>query len=410
MTLPTANTLPIPIPSETSSTAERRRSPMPPPHARQGGSLEGSPPKGYWEPPTFNPAEQRATLDNPVVSYRRYSEDVQQGVVTALPECPRTVASTGCYGWLTLPQTRNFDICPDCYDATFANTQFRHSFVPAPLRGADTPVTCDFGSSHWYRVAWLMTIKYGIPDLRLLKGIAAIGAKHQQCAGNREANRIWYSILDPYAKRPVPTFAVCPNCAKTIEVILPNLFGAFVELDAPAIPTRGVCDMHFTPGRKRFLKIFDLLESASDAALARQTPPNLQKLADQIRDVTITPECMRDEPVPGRKWHVMESIPEFTVCEECFEEVVLPIVEGEGGSVARNFFKRRQERPMATCQLYSDRMRDIFRKACRRDDLGYLDDRVKERLDIEASIKTKLAEHPAEEETRQLLEEWQKWE
>lgn len=404
-----AVTLPILIPAETSSPVERRRSPMPPPHGRQS-SLEGSPPKGYWQPPAFNPTEQRATLDKPVLSYRRYSEDVQQGVIKALPECPRTSAKTGYYDWLTLPQTRNFDICPDCYEATFASTQFKHSFVPAPLRGAEMPVTCDFGSSHWYRVAWLMTVKYGYPDLRLLKGIATVGAKHQQCSGNREASRIWYSILDPYTRRPIPTFTACPNCAKTIEVILPNLYGAFVELDSPAIPTRGVCDMHFIPGRKRFLKVFDLLESTSDAALARQTPPNLQKLADQIRDVTITQECMRDEPVPGRKWHVMESIPEFTVCDECFEDVVLPIVEGEGGSVARNFFKRRQERPVATCQLYSDRMRDIFRKACRRDDLGYLDDRVKERLDIEASIKAKLAEHPDEEETRELLKEWQKWE
>ncbi|OIW29984.1 hypothetical protein CONLIGDRAFT_654348 [Coniochaeta ligniaria NRRL 30616] len=404
-----AMALPILIPGETSSPAERRKSPLPPPHARQS-SLEGSPPKGYWQPPAFNPTEQRATLEKPVMSYRRYSEDVQQGVVKALPECPRTVAITGHYDWLTLPQARNFDICPDCYESNFANTQFKHSFVPAPLRGADMPVTCDFGSSHWYRVAWLMTVKYGIPDLRLLKAIAAVGVKHQQCAGSREASRIWYSILDPYTRRPIPTFTVCPNCAKTIEVILPNLYGVFVELDAPAIPTRGVCDMHFTPGRKRFLKIFDLLESTSDAALSRRTPPDLQRLADQVRDVTITQECMRDEPVPGRKWHVMESIPEFTVCEECFEDVVLPIVEGEGGSVARNFFKRRQERPMATCQLYSDRMRDIFRKACRRDDLGYLDDRVKERLDVEASIKAKLAEHPDEDETRELLKEWQKWE
>lgn len=402
-------TLPILIPGETSSPADRRRSPIPPPHGRQS-SLESSPPKGYWQPPPFNPTEQRATLERPVTSYRRYSEDVQQGIVKSLPECPRTVATTGYYDWLTLPQARNFDICPDCYEATFANTQFKHSFVPAPLRGADIPVTCDFGSSHWYRVAWLMTVKYGIPDLRLLKAIAAVGVKHQQCSGSREASRIWYSILDPYNRRPIPTFTVCPNCAKTIEVILPNLYGVFVELDAPAIPTRGVCDMHFTPGRKRFLKIFDLLESTSDAALSRRTPPDLQRLADQVRDVTITQECMRDEPVPGRKWHVMESIPEFTVCAECFEDVVLPIMEGEGSSVARNFFKRRQERGMATCQLYSDRLRDIFRKACRRDDLGYLEDRVKERLDIEASIKAKLAEHPDEEETRELLKEWQKWE
>ncbi|KAB5563121.1 hypothetical protein GE09DRAFT_1056836 [Coniochaeta sp. 2T2.1] len=381
-----AMALPILIPGETSSPVDRRgKSPMPPPHGRQTSLPEGSPPKqGHWQPAPFNPTEQRATLDKPVLSYRRYSEDVQQGVIKALPECPRTAATTGCYDWLTLPQSRNFDICPDCYQSTFANTQFKHSFVPAPLRGADMPVSCDFGSSHWYRVAWLMTVKYGIPNLRLLKAIAAVGVKHQACSGSREASRIWSSS---------PTSTACSSSSTR-----------------PPYP-RGACaTCHFTPGRKRFLKIFDLLESTSDAALSRRTPPDLQRLADQIRDLTITPECMRDEPIANNKWHVMESIPEFTVCEECFDDVVLPIVEGEGGSVARNFFKRRQERPVATCQLYSDRMRDIFRKACRRDDIAYLDDRVKERLDVEASIKAKLAEGPGEEETRELLKEWQKWE
>lgn len=272
-------------------------------------------------------------------------------------------------------------------------------------------MACDFGSSHWYRVAWLMTLKYGLPDLRLLQRIAAVGAKQQECSGNREASRIWYSILDPNKRRPIQHLTVCPHCAKTIEVILPNLFGVFVELDSPAVPTRGVCSMHFAPGRQRFLKLFDLMESTSDKALARNSPPDLQELADKVRDITLDQECMRDQPVHGQRWNVMESIPEFTVCEECFEDVVAPIMESDRpSSVARNFFKKRQAIPVAACQLYSNRMRDIFRSACQRDDLHHLEDMVKERLDIEASIKAQLAERPGEAETRALLKEWEKWE
>jgi hypothetical protein len=167
--------------------------------------------------------------------------------------------------------------------------------------------------------------------------------------------------------------------------------------------------MHFAPGRKRFLKLFDLLENTSDKAVARKGPIDHQELADHIQEIPL--DCARDEPVRKQEWHVMEAIPEFTVCKECFEEVVRPILEGDRPSrVARNFYRKPQPRPEAACQLYSDRMRDIFRRACQRDDVHLLEDMVRERLDIEASIQAKLAERPSEAEVRELRREWERWE
>lgn len=403
--------IPIPIPGTNGdvSPIERRKSPLPPSYSR-AESTGSSPPQSYRQPPP-GPAESHAGLDRPVVSYRRYLEDVQQGVLAPLPECRRKGAQAGHVDWLTLPRSVNFDICPDCYESVFAQTLYKHSFVPAPLHGADKPITCDFGTSPWYKIAWLMTLKYGIQDLHLLQGIEAAVVKGPQCSGSRPSTRIWYSILDPYNRRPISNFTVCHHCAKSIEVILPNLTGIFVPLDSAAEPSRGVCAMHFAPGRKRFVDLFDLLETVSDKALSRNTLPDFQRVANKVRDFCLMPECMRDEPVREAKWFVMEPIPDFTVCEECFDEVVWPIVEAdETGGVARKFFQRSQRRSVGSCQLYSDRMRDVFRKACRRNDMQYLEDRVKERLDIEAAIKAKLAEGLTEAETRELVRKWAQWE
>jgi hypothetical protein len=313
--------------------------------------------------------------------------------------------------WLTIPRADNFDICPDCYEAVFVNTAFKHAFVPAPLRGMDKPVSCDFGSSPWYRMAWLMTLKYRIQDARLLQGVAASSVKGQQCAGSRPAKRIWYSIQDPYARRPIPNFTVCHNCAKAVEVILPNLTGVFVPIDNPPVPTQGVCAMHFAPGRRRFVGVFDLMERTSDEALARKSPPNIQDLADRVRELLVYPECLQDEPVQDRKWFVMRSIPDFTVCQECFDQVVWPQQElDDVPRVVQDFSDRTQKLPMAACQLYSDRMRDVFKKACRRNDLGYFEKKIFERLDIESAIKTKLGQEPTPAETRELLKKWKEWE
>ncbi|KAK0727226.1 hypothetical protein B0T26DRAFT_124085 [Lasiosphaeria miniovina] len=389
--------LPIPIPLnlDRNSSAERRLAPSSTASYPRQDSLDVSSPTPYWQPAPFRPAEHRATLDRPIVSLRRYSEDVQKGLVPQLPDCRwKSPNKTSSAQFLTLPRADNFNICTECYDAVFANTKYQKMLVPAS-RPADQLLSCNFGSSFWYRIAYLMTVKYGYSDLGLLEDIATVTGRHQPCAGPLPATRVWYSMMAPNARRsmPISSFNVCSSCSKMVLALFPNLAGAFVLLDPHAEATRDICELHFTPERKRFLEYFDLLETASDRSLSRRIEPDLLELADRIRVISLTDECRRNIPIANRKWYVMESLPEFSVCEECFDSVVWPLLEDEDcGDIPPNFYKSRQTRAIAACQLYSDRMRDVFRKACYRNDMDYLESKLKEKLKLESEIRAKYAD------------------
>jgi hypothetical protein len=113
----------------------------------------------------------------------------------------------------------------------------------------------------------------------------------------------------------------------------------------------------------------------------------------------------------------MQYLPQFTVCSECFDEVVRPKLTDDN-VIARNFYTKPQRLPSATCQLYSERMRDIFSKACRRNDPMYLEDKVLERMKVESDIHAKLEKLDKEgrndewvaDQVAKLVREWQKWE
>jgi hypothetical protein len=196
--------------------------------------------------------------------------------------------------------------------------------------------------------------------------------------------------MAPNSRRPVQTFNVCFGCAKMVEVLLPNLAGVFVPLDSHE-PTRGVCELHFTPERKRFFDYFDEMKATSDMALNRRTAPDLIELVDRIRDISLHEECLRNTPIPNRKWHVLERVPEFTVCEDCFNTVVWPMIEDEenGSEMPRNFYKYKQSKPVASCQLYSDRMRRVFLEACKYDDFEFLASCVLNRMRVMAEVKAR---------------------
>ena len=387
--------LPVPIPMGRSDVSDRRPSPAPPsPSIPRHDSVDAGSPKQYWQPGPFDPSKQNALLDKPIASYRRYSEDVSKGVLPQLPDCSwkspgRRRASEGQF--LTLPRS-GFDVCSDCYSAVFANTDFGRLFVPATKR-PDQPMSCDFGSSPWHRIAYLMTLKSRMPDLRLLQGISSVAARQQPCAGDKPANRIWYSIMDPKGQqKPIRTFNACTSCAKMAEVLLPNLAGVFVPLSSASEPTRGVCELHFSPDRRRFTEYFDILERASDKALNRRTAPNIQGMAERIKERSELDECPRNKLVENQKWHIMQNLPEFTVCDECFEDVVWPYIRDKDQTdIPRDFYNKRQVLPTASCMLYSERMRDVFRRACRRDDMDLLVAKVTEKLKLDHDIKTRIA-------------------
>ncbi|KAL2196295.1 hypothetical protein P885DRAFT_78635 [Corynascus similis CBS 632.67] len=412
--------------SPSRRPAESNKAPQPRPHSRDASVGSGSNGSASLPPPVPGSVPRAATLGRPsaepvVNLVRQESSDVQSpalywnpgrrikpgsdddddatsGALAQLPDCPWKYPTTarnrpGGDQFLTLKRAENFRICPSCYKTLFSNTEFQHLFVTAPIRSGDQIVSCDFGTSPWYRIAYLMTLKHGYPDLRLLQGIASVAARSQACAGSQLASRVWYSMMAPSSRRPIATFNVCLGCAKMVEVLLPNLAGVFVPLDSHEV-TRGICELHFAPERKRFFDYFEEMKTTSDKALTRRTAPDLVELVDRIREISIHDECLRNTPIPNRRWHVLQRVPEFTVCEECFNAVVWPMIEDEDNSseMPRNFYKYKQPKPVASCQLYSDRMRRVFLEACKYDDFEFLASCVLHRLQALAEIRARYNE------------------
>ncbi|WYZ38683.1 hypothetical protein EsH8_III_000597 [Colletotrichum jinshuiense] len=408
---------PMPVPAGPRSPTEKRRSPERRPAPSQPAAAASQ--ADAWPPAKFDPAKNALVADVPRGSFRRYSHDADRGGVPDFPDCPRKKGVVGKADWLSLPRCDNFNICPDCYNGVFLNTEFRNDFMPMLFRPMDKPIACDFGSCGWYHIAWLLTLKNRHTDLRLFYQVANVASKvlssSQPCPGDRRITRVWYSIKNPYTQMTLPDFTLCQECAKTIEGLLPNLTGVFVTLHPTAQPTRSVCAMHFNPDRKRFVMYFDALETTADLALATTQAPNLGKLVSDIESLSVFTECYKDNPVYDQNWHVMQFLPQFSVCGDCFDEVVAPQLK-DGNVIARNFYVKPQRLEEATCQLYSTRMRAIFEKACRRNDPKYLEVKVLERQKMFIETYKRMAKLEQErsswarEESQKLLQEWEKWE
>lgn len=301
--------------------------------------------------------------------------------------------SIGYTNWLTLPRCDNFTICLSCYEQVFYPTEFRDMFFQAPYRSREREVSCDLGTSPWYRIAWLMTRKYRRTDLRLIQGVSDVLSKDKvRCHGNARVTRMWYSITDPDTQRCINEFRVCSPCAKSVEILFPSLMGVFVPKDRQAEPKSGRCSLHFTPNRNRFLTYFDVFEKCHDVAMETKSAPDVQRLADNINFWVRVDECPRDESLRNAEWYTMASIPEMTVCNECFLDVVFPelvadvdantVAGSERRSAARDFYRDPTPIEAATvCQMASPKMREVFRRACRREDgIDFLDDQVRRRL------------------------------
>lgn len=287
--------------------------------------------------------------------------------------------------------------------------------MQAAPRPPDASVQCDFGSSPWYRIAWLLTIKERRRDLKLFYGLADVAATEAPCLGNQEGIRKWHSIIDTRTGGPVHNFDVCHNCVKSVETLLPTMRGTFIRNDKNGAPPLRICD--FSVDSKRFVQYFDALEVTADRANRYNASPDLRDLASLARRLSRFPECEQDKDRIDRKWYIITQLPEFTVCEECFDEVVWPELD-EGKAIPMLFQENMVRLPRASCQLYSAKMRGVFRVAVDSDDFKFLASKVRERKGVEVAYKADLGEvrrgavlNPgaAAVELRRLEDEWRRW-
>lgn len=252
--------------------------------------------------------------------------------------------------------------------------------------------------------------------MQLFYGIANIAITSHPCPGNREAARQWYFLVDPKTRAPVHNFNVCASCVKSVEVILPAIRGIFLRDASRAVRPPRICDFRFES--QRFIKYFDILETTADRAEEKDAPPDPRALLHLAKRMARLPECQRDTDLINQPWNIITQLPEFTVCAECFEEIVWPELE-EGKAIPLMFQKTLQRVGRASCQLYSAKMRGIFRTAVAVDDYKLLASKARERKAVEMAYKANserggagqglVSPKAAAMETRRIEEEWEKW-
>ncbi|MCJ1473269.1 hypothetical protein MMC13_001920 [Lambiella insularis] len=335
----------------------------------------------------------------------------------SLPACPRPQYVAGYNDWSTIHSCPEFDICPTCRKA-IEDAGWEGRFYPSPSRPPGYETRCDM-SIPWVRMAWLLVLQNKAPHPNVVHHIIQAIASEPPCPGKEGAVRNWYRLYDPETNRLVSSFVVCPYCARSLETIFPNLQGTLHLTQSSAPSQRRVCDLRVDS--KRFAKYVDLLEEVSTQASIHRRPPNMLRFVQHVHTMAEVRECTRDDMVLDQPWHFMPHLPEFTVCEECYNEAVWPAI-ANGSEVAGAFNRTLQLMPPSamgkSCQLYSDRMRQIFRDACRRNDWVGLRTAVMHRVRVERDLQGRLAQLTVHgdarpgvaEEVRGLVAEWKRWE
>jgi len=337
--------------------------------------------------------------------------------VAPFPACPRATYVRGYDDWLTLPGYPAFDICPSCFNSVIAPTPFHNDFIPQDKHHQNVEVFCDFGDSPWYRIAWLWILKNGGEDLKMFYELASIAGRVPHCPGKNITFKECHSIIDSQTSAPMVNFAACLSCVKSVEVLLPAIRGVFVP--GFPLPRSKICDLRFDSNR--FIRYFDAIQSMADRAKDRDEVPDTTDLQNLIRRFTLIPECQSDAALVDSKWHIIPQLPEFTVCEDCFDDFVRPLAE-EGKSIPLLFEKYLHQFLRASCQLYPrSNMRDIFKLAVDTNDYRLLAQKARERKAAEINYRKILNDLKRRPEDSgglpnalnplllMVKEEWSKW-
>jgi len=348
------------------------------------------------------------------------SNTSRRAKVPHLPPCPRSDYKSGYKDWYNLEGCPNFDLCPDCRNNVFEGTRYS-SFFKRPreyTRPLSVKVRCDF-SNPWMRLAWLLTLERRLPDLSLLQTLYKHLDESKDCPDARKANRRWMTIVDYNDRRPIRKFHVCPTDVKSIEILLPGLKGHFVDYPKSSISsstsstamtslissttdqTLRKCTL-YTTRNNRFPSYLDSLvsihESLPKGVLAKSS--DMRPFTELVKYKTELADCPRDNMMKGKKWFFIPTLPEFTVCEECHDDMIVPIMNNDynDDDLTLRFHKTPQFLPLgwdgpsgmsteASCTLYSPRMRRIFSKAVRNNDYKYLCRKAKERREREVELQ-----------------------
>ena len=323
------------------------------------------------------------------------SKDANQTESRMAPCMKRTASMRSSSPRYTLVGAENLSFCKLCLDyiGKFVGTsQFRER---APSGDHDRPVQCALGNDIWIQLAWSLACgpqssdpRAPPPDLHRLREVAKVDEKFEACPGFGDHRRTWYGILDANQK-VVDQFRVCRCDLQKIRRLMPKVSELLVRLPDFMLRCEHSCSIRADSKRANmYLGCMQGMEEAAVAANKVADPTPLIKL---IEDRPRFRECPRDCIREVQLWHFMDTFPDLTICEECFDLIVEPEIE-KGQPIARLF--NRAVQPLSSydvvgrsCQLYSPRMRRIFRDAVKSNDLEYLKDKAMRRREMEVYLR-----------------------
>ncbi|KAI4174371.1 MAG: hypothetical protein LQ343_002305 [Gyalolechia ehrenbergii] len=331
-----------------------------------------------------------------------------------LPPCSRPVPVAGYNDWYSLPDYTSFKICPTCREAV-SQAGFGRHLVAATSKSPERPVRCSF-SIPWIRMAYLLMVKKRRSDVDLLNDMADVAEYTPPCPGKRPMVREWYRIQDIDSDRHVPGFYACPYCIRSLETIFPVLKGVFYRSRSRHSVEEASCSLR--SDSSRFATYVDLLEDTANQANEYRRAPNIYRFVELTKKMGAIPPCSRDDMLRGRVWHIIPSLPEFTACNGCYEDVVWPAVL-QGSALASRFTRSPQTVGKAhvgvSCQMYSSKMRKVFLKACAEDDFDYLRKVALKRYRVERDLQNRIIEAQRlpriqrEGVMEDIVDEWQEW-
>jgi hypothetical protein len=243
------------------------------------------------------------------------------------------------------------------------------------------------------RLAWLLTIKQERKEPDLMYRLTAIADVEQPCPQEHElSNAVWYGIADQRDGIHVKNFAICQRDLKYVEALFPTIRGYFTRL--PSHNAYGQRQSHRcslrTSSIKRFQKYLDLLADLDEVAQRTSRAPDISRFISLAREHAFKDECLRDEHIPRRAWHFIPSLPEFTVCSECYDELIYPAAS-KRHAVAKLFNPSTklvigESSEGTACCLWSPRMRRVWERVLADSDFAYLKRKAMERKRAEVRL------------------------
>ncbi|CEJ58503.1 hypothetical protein PMG11_07157 [Penicillium brasilianum] len=364
------------------------------------------------------PAERQSPQRVPATKQTNLSQRPSNPSGLCISPCPRSIPVAGHNDWYTLKGLTHLDICPSCMKQ-IGHSRFRDFFIPSLAKPPTQKTRCAF-SYAWNRLAWTQMIKQQHDSLEMLYQMTRPPPGTRPCPGRAASEQTWYRVVNPDTGSYLPSFHICGSCTRNVRVLMPAHRDTFQH--SPEVQERA-CDL--VTSSPRFVKYIDLLDDASsraDSDPSRRPDPR-EFLAYAKRKVVLH-DCLRDRPVLG-SWHYMPELPELSVCEDCYDEVVWPLAKAHH-SLARSFSTSMRYLPgdgpnrcrEASCQLYSGRMRARFKDAVIRDDFPGLRDFALRRFEAERRFRDRRDEllvaegkgYDCDVEMKKAVEEWRRWE